>query len=80
MATAVLMPKLGLTMTEGVVDDWYVVAGDVVQAGDAVCSISSEKLSQDVAAEVSGTIIEILVDAGATAPVKQPIAWIGAAD
>ena len=34
MATAVLMPKLGLTMTEGTIDGWSVKEGEPVKKGD----------------------------------------------
>ncbi|WP_066568732.1 2-oxo acid dehydrogenase subunit E2 [Snodgrassella sp. CFCC 13594] len=79
MAETVLMPKLGLTMTEGVVDEWYKKEGDAVQAGEAVCSISSEKLTQDVEAEQDGILLKIVVQAGESTPVKTPIGYIGQA-
>lgn len=79
MANPVLMPKLGLTMTEGIVDEWYVEAGASIAAGDALCSISSEKLSQDVTADTAGELLKIVVAAEESTKVKEPIAWIGAA-
>ena len=43
MATEITMPKLGLTMTEGTVDNWAKKEGDAVSKGEVVCTISSEK-------------------------------------
>lgn len=77
MATEVLMPKLGLTMTEGLVDEWYKNEGDAVKKGEALCSISSEKLSGDVEADDDGTLLKILVAAGDSTAVKTPIAYVG---
>lgn len=77
MATEILMPKLGLTMTEGTVEHWFVNEGDEVQAGDAVAEISSEKLTSEVVAPESGTIIKIVAQVGDVVPSKAPIAYIG---
>ena len=33
MATEVLMPKLGLTMTEGTIEEWKYKEGDAVKKG-----------------------------------------------
>ena len=37
MATEVLMPKLGLTMTEGTIEEWKFKEGDTVKKGTS-CS------------------------------------------
>lgn len=77
MATEILMPKLGLTMTEGTVEHWFVNEGDQVKAGDAVAEISSEKLTGEVVAPESGTLIKIVAQEGDVVPSKKPIAYIG---
>lgn len=79
MAEKVLMPKLGLTMTEGVVDKWLKAIGDPVKKGEVVVDISSEKLSYGVEAESDGTLLEIYVQEGEEVPVKVPIGLIGEA-
>lgn len=79
MATEIIMPKLGLTMTEGTVDEWLKNEGDSVSKGDIVCSISSEKLTHDVEAPADGVLIKILVPAGDDAECKAPIGFIGEA-
>lgn len=80
MATEVLMPKLGLTMTEGTVVHWFVNEGDEVQAGDPIAEISSEKLVGEVSAPVSGTLIKILAQAGDVVQSKKPMGYIGNSD
>lgn len=78
MAQEILMPTLGLTMTEGTIEVWLVAEGDVVSEGDAVATISSEKLSSDVTAPADGTIIKITAEEGDTIPVKAVMGYVGA--
>ncbi|EFU73301.1 dihydrolipoamide acetyltransferase family protein [Enterococcus italicus] len=77
MATEITMPKLGLTMTEGTVDNWAKKEGDAVAKGEVVCTISSEKLSYDVESPIDGTLIKILVAEGDDAECTAPIGLIG---
>ena len=44
MAHEIVMPKLGLTMTEGTVEEWKFREGDHVKKGDVLLSISTDKL------------------------------------
>lgn len=77
MATEVLMPKLGLTMTEGTVDQWFKNEGDYVEKGEVICTISSEKLTHDVEAPEAGVLSQLLVQIGEEVPCQQAIAIIG---
>ena len=55
MATEVLMPKLGLTMTEGTIEEWKYKEGDAVKKGDILFSVATDKLTNDVECEEDGT-------------------------
>ena len=44
MATRILMPKLGLTMTEGTITEWVVDAGEKVEKGSVVMLIETDKV------------------------------------
>lgn len=77
MATEIVMPKLGLTMTEGTIDRWLVAEGDQVTAGQPILEISSEKLTSEVETPAAGTILKLMYDAGETIPCKQPVALVG---
>ena len=79
MATEIIMPKLGLTMTEGTVFEWIKNEGDEVKKGEIVATINSEKLTADVDAPADGTLIKIVVPEGEDAKCKEPIGYIGAA-
>jgi pyruvate dehydrogenase E2 component (dihydrolipoamide acetyltransferase) len=75
----ILMPKLGLTMTEGLLAEWKVKPGDRVAPGDIICVVETEKIANEVEAPTAGEMIELLVPAGTTVPVGTAIAsWTGA--
>lgn len=79
MATEVLMPKMGLTMTEGTIEEWKKKEGDAVKAGDVLFSVATDKLTNDVECDTDGTLLKILFGEGETVACKTVIAWIGAA-
>lgn len=77
MATKVVMPTLGLTMKEGLINTWLVNEGDEVSKGDPVVEISSEKLNSEVEAPESGVVLKIVAQEGDEVPVKEALAYIG---
>ena len=77
MSENIIMPKLGMTMKEGTVEEWFKSEGDTVNEGDSIVTISSEKLTQDVEAPASGTLLKINVQAGEEAKVKAVLGVIG---
>ena len=58
MAHEILMPKLGLTMTEGTVEEWKFKEGDTVKKGDILLSVATDKLTNDVESEVDGVLLK----------------------
>ena len=69
-----VMPKLGLTMTEGVVAEWVVRPGQRVATGDVLFVVETEKTTTDITAQADGVITEIVVAAGEKVPVGAVIA------
>jgi pyruvate dehydrogenase E2 component (dihydrolipoamide acetyltransferase) len=75
---AIVMPKLGLTMTEGLLASWRVQPGDEVNPGDVLFVVETEKIATEVEAQGSGRIETIEVTEGSTAPVGAVVAtWSG---
>lgn len=70
------MPKLGLTMEEGIIAQWHKNAGETIREGEVLLSIETDKATLDVEAEHNGVLLEILVPAGGKAPVGAPIARV----
>ena len=50
--------------------------GAVVARGDAIAEIETDKTSVEMEATASGTLIEIVHDAGEEVPVGETIAWL----
>ena len=74
----VIMPKMGDAMTEGKVLIWRKKVGDVVAQGEPIAEIETDKVNVDIEAEEAGTLVEIVVGEGQSAPVGAKIAAIGA--
>lgn len=79
MADELLMPKLGMTMEEGVLTEWFVQEGDEVEQGEPLFEVMTDKINIEVEAPKSGVLLKALVDAGETVPVNQPVGYIGEA-
>lgn len=79
MAEYIVMPKMGLTMTEGFLTNWRKSEGDTINAGDVIFDVETDKLTNSFEAKSSGTLRKILVDEG-TVKVLEPVAIIGSAD
>lgn len=77
MATEVLMPKMGLTMTEGTIEEWKKKEGDAVKVGDVLFSVATDKLTNDVECDTDGTLLKILFGEGETVDCKTVVAYIG---
>lgn len=78
MAEYIVMPKLGLTMTEGMIRDWKVAEGDAISVGELIFEIETDKITKSFEAAQSGTLLKILVPEG-TVKVQDPVAIIGEA-
>jgi pyruvate dehydrogenase E2 component (dihydrolipoamide acetyltransferase) len=75
-----LMPKLGLTMTEGLLAEWRVAPGAQVRPGDVLFVVETEKIATEIEATAEGRIETLLVEPGQTVPVGSPVAlWTGPA-
>src|ERR1035437_8999625 len=69
-----VMPKLGLTMTEGTVAQWAIAPGASCGADDIVAVIETDKIAYEVKAPSAGTLAKVLVPSGTTVTVGTPIA------
>ncbi|MCR5138000.1 MAG: dihydrolipoyl dehydrogenase [Oscillospiraceae bacterium] len=79
MATELLMPKLGLTMTEGTIEEWKKKVGDTIAKGEIIYSVATDKLTNEVESDVDGVLLAIAVPEGETVPCKTVVGWVGAA-
>ncbi len=70
------MPKVGLTMTEGVIVQWHKRVGDFVRKGEPLFTFETEKSTLDYESPESGMLSRILVPEGQRVPCLQPVAMI----
>lgn len=61
----IYLVKVGMNMTEGVVEEWYIADGASVNAGELLYRLETEKVNLDVDAEASG-VVKHLVGEGVT--------------
>ena len=76
MASQVTLPRLGQGMESGTIVRWLKSEGDQVEKGEPLYELDTEKVTQEVEADASGTLLKILVAEGEVEVGKQ-IAVIG---
>ena len=77
MATDVIVPALGESITEGTLAQWLKKPGDSVAADEPIASLETDKVTVDVPSPAAGTLSETLVNEGDTVEVGAIIARIG---
>jgi len=77
MAEKIIMPKLGLTMEEGVINKWLVKEGDQVEKGDALFEVATDKVNMEVESTANGVVLKIMAAEGETIPITQTVAYVG---
>ena len=78
MAEQVTLPRLGQGMESGTIVRWLKSEGDQVQKGEPLYELDTDKVTQDVEADVGGVLLKILVNEGEV-PVGTPVAFLGEA-
>jgi pyruvate dehydrogenase E2 component (dihydrolipoamide acetyltransferase) len=76
MGGDIRMPKLGLTMTEGIVAQWLVAPGQRYERGEPILVVETDKIANEIEAPDPGTIGEIIVGEGGTAAVGDVLALL----
>jgi pyruvate/2-oxoglutarate dehydrogenase complex dihydrolipoamide acyltransferase (E2) component len=69
-----LMPKLGHLQEAGTVVAWKVQPGERIRKGELLIVIETDKTTVEVEATFNGVLESVLVAAGETVPVGEPIA------
>ncbi len=73
----IVMPQLGLTMTEGSVTAWLKKPGEKVEKGEPLFTVETDKVEMEVESTATGYLNEVLVEAGQIVPVGTVIARVG---
>ena len=62
MATEIYLVKVGMSMTEGVVEEWYIADGERVTTGELLYRLETEKVNLDVDAEADGIVKHVVAE------------------
>ncbi|MEE3325700.1 MAG: alpha/beta fold hydrolase [Myxococcota bacterium] len=68
MPIAISMPRLGMTMEEGIVIEWSHSVGTSVEKGEIILIIESEKSEVEIESPGSGVFRHIYIEEGETVP------------
>ena len=79
MATNVVMPKMGESITEGTILRWLKKPGDAIKKDEPILEISTDKVDTEVPAPVAGILLQQVAQEKETVAVGALIAVIGEA-
>lgn len=76
MPIPVIMPKYEMAQETGVVARWLKAEGALVEKGEPILEVDTDKLSMEVEARADGILVGVCAEPGKVVPVGQPIAYI----
>src|ERR1700722_19261455 len=76
MQVPVVMPQLGLTMTEGAVSEWIKKTREKVKKNEILFIVATDKAEMEVESNDAGTLVQVVVEAGKTVAVGTVIAYL----
>src|SRR6266498_1602136 len=76
-AVDVVMPQMGVSVSEGTITKWLKQEGEQVEADEPLLEISTDKVDTEVPSPGSGIVTQILVPEGETVEVGTKLAVIG---
>lgn len=76
MPTAVIMPKFEMTQETGKVLAWLKNEGQMVEKGEPLLEVETDKVNQEVESPATGVLAGICAAPGQVVPIAAPIAYI----
>src|SRR4029077_19490979 len=76
-AVDVVMPQMGVSVSEGTITKWLKREGEQVEGEEPLLEISTDKVDTEVPSPASGTLVQILVQEGETVDVGTKLGQIG---
>ena len=70
------LPRFGMNMEEGTIVAWRKVPGERFSAGEILYDVETEKVTSEVEAPCSGTLLEILAQPDDVIPVGAPVCTV----
>lgn len=76
MSVNIVVPSLGESITEAVIERWLKQPGEPVAKDEPVVSIESDKATVEVPSPEGGVLVEVLKESGSRVRIGEPIALI----
>ena len=76
MLVDVIMPKLGESITEGIIIEWRKKVGDAIAKDEILLEIGTDKVDSEIPSLSGGVVVELLVQEKDVVPVETVIARI----
>lgn len=76
----IVMPKMGESIQEATITNWFIKAGDTVEEDDVLLEIATDKVDSEVPSPVDGVVKEVLFKVDDTVAVGEVIAIIDMED
>ncbi len=76
MATEVVMPQMGESITEGTITKWLKKPGDTVARDEPLFEISTDKVDAEIPSPAAGTLKEIKISEGTTVQINTVVCTI----
>jgi 2-oxoglutarate dehydrogenase E2 component (dihydrolipoamide succinyltransferase) len=74
--TLVVMPKMGISVSEGTILEWRKQPGDWVEADETIADVTTDKVDVEIPSPASGRLARIIAEPGESVPVGEPMAEI----
>jgi pyruvate/2-oxoglutarate dehydrogenase complex dihydrolipoamide acyltransferase (E2) component len=78
MRIEIRMANLGFDMASGVIGNWLKQVGDAVERGEPIAEVETDKATVEMEATQTGTLVEIVAEAGQEVPVGEVIGYLEA--
>ncbi len=78
MATEIRVPTLGESVVEATVGTWFKKVGDVIKVDEPLVELETDKVTIEVPSPISGTLSEIVAQAGETVGLNALLGQISA--
>jgi 2-oxoglutarate dehydrogenase E2 component (dihydrolipoamide succinyltransferase) len=70
------MPKMGISVSEGMILEWRKQPGDWIEADETIADVTTDKVDVEIPSPATGRVTRIIAEQGKTVPVGEVIAEI----
>lgn len=76
MKITLKLVRVGMSMQEATIVEWFKQPGESFAEGDALYAYETDKVTQEISATAPGTLLEVFVPAGEEVAVGDPVCTV----